>query len=425
MTSQQEGLGSLLPKEGESSKIKPKLTKYARNLTDRQSPFSAEELDETTEEYRSQGLSGSGAYAMACLKAMLCCSPHMPDVPGRDRKHKGKAELQQDIKAAKEGYERFKEFYNKGDSKRKKFFLETDLGQELQAMYLGLKLIILVEEGDQGEELLTELPEKDWGIVERDVTKNNKVKKIVFNNNSVEKVITVNSDYFDYTAKSPISLYMQDLVKQWDIPDAFLTAQDKERRCVQIGLLCGFPRNAVEQFAKYADALRPLIGYLTTPVEQFFQFNKDLSAEDHVLFKNYFTAGREGRPNAKEVNTYRDEHEEEIRSSLNKTSLKEEPEKIEYLVSLRDKELRGHILYISGNPNNDDRAFEEKVDAIFEQSGMSAFLAEERRKKRLSILLGEFGCKIVASEGVCPGNSSCASLGFTPKDRVDVWTKSD
>ncbi len=36
---------------------------------------------------------------------------------------------------------------------------------------------------------------------------------------------------------------------------------------------------------------------------------------------------------------------------------------------------------------------------------------------RLSILPGEFGCKIVASEVVCPGNSSCASLAFTPKDR--------
>ena len=34
----------------------------------------------------------------------------------------------------------------------------------------------------------------------------------------------------------------------------------------------------------------------------------------------------------------------------------------------------------------------------------------------LSVLPGEFGCEIIASEILCPGDSSCASLGFTPKD---------
>ena len=39
---------------------------------------------------------------------------------------------------------------------------------------------------------------------------------------------------------------------------------------------------------------------------------------------------------------------------------------------------------------------------------------------RLSVLLGEFSSKIVASELLCPDNSSCLSLGFTPKDREPV-----
>jgi len=43
--------------------------------------------------------------------------------------------------------------------------------------------------------------------------------------------------------------------------------------------------------------------------------------------------------------------------------------------------------------------------------------AMEERLIGLSILPGEFGCEIVASEVVCPGNSSCASSAFTLLDR--------
>ena len=50
---------------------------------------------------------------------------------------------------------------------------------------------------------------------------------------------------------------------------------------------------------------------------------------------------------------------------------------------------------------------------------------KERKEQRLSILPGDFGCKIVASEVVCPGNSFCASLAFTPKDRESAWVSLD
>ena len=41
----------------------------------------------------------------------------------------------------------------------------------------------------------------------------------------------------------------------------------------------------------------------------------------------------------------------------------------------------------------------------------------KRSAKRLSVLPGDFGCKIIASEILCSDNRSCALSSFTPKDR--------
>lgn len=73
-------------------------------------------------------------------------------------------------------------------------------------------------------------------------------------------------------------------------------------------------------------------------------------------------------------NRYAQEHQEEIRALLERRYPTLDTETKHYILTARFVDLPG-LDYTSGNPNQEDKAFEQKVRSIFEDSGMNAYIA--------------------------------------------------
>src|SRR5205814_68688 len=111
---------------------------------------------------------------------------------------------------------------------------ETQLGQELQAMYLGLKPAISLDYiSPHGRELLVSNIGKRFGIR----------GDMIYDRDLVAEVITANHDAFsDYSPdKQSLDDYMALVDRSYPSLESML----------KLGILLGYPEGAVTRFVKY------------------------------------------------------------------------------------------------------------------------------------------------------------------------------
>ena len=270
-----------------------------------------------------------------------------------------------DLARAKLGVERFKAVYDKGDEEWKRLLTETELGEELQAMYLGLRpaLSHYDENYEHNLALVMKNVSDEFGIQ----------GNTVYDRETVARVLREQSPiFFDYSStKMTVDEYMEQ-ISQEEITD-FTRAR--------FGLLFGFPPHSVLELVRHFNIYGA-----------FLDLHKDndaeLSSDERQLLSGYCN----GSPVAPEastrekharVNKFRDEHQVEIKDFLGKRVINIPNETKDYLLTARFVDLPG-FMYVSGNPNTQDIDFEQKVRDVFEQSGMNNLIAsikEERSEK--------------------------------------------
>src|SRR5436305_11757787 len=102
---------------------------------------------------------------------------------------------------AKKGVDAFRHSYEAGNDEWKSVLTETQLGQELQAMYLGLKPALSIDYiSPHGRELLVRNIGKRFGIR----------GDMIYDRDLVAEVIAENADTFsDYSPDTPLDDYME------------------------------------------------------------------------------------------------------------------------------------------------------------------------------------------------------------------------
>jgi len=268
------------------------------------------------------------------------------------------------LERAKQGVEQFKKSYEAGDENWQDFLTRTEMGKEIQAIYLGIKPLMTIYKDEVPTEIMVSMlmhyANEDFTVLDM---RNSGRNILIFSESSVERVLTTHKDYFPVDpSESEIPSYISDLGHP-------PKTQSPEQLEVQRGLLHGFPLNAPKQFAQYGSQVDRLI--------DLYDGSQPLSEEDRALLGGYLRfRNRDGSFQYSITNKFRDDHQEEIGKLLTRHFPDMDEKARQYILALRYVELPGFV-YTTDNPASDeDRAFAQKVHDIFEISGMDSFLQQ-------------------------------------------------
>jgi hypothetical protein len=237
-------------------------------------------------------------------------------------------------------------------------------------MYLGLKPLFFT--GD------TPNTQQEQAILEKHAQSGNAAysiindprRPIIYDPDQVQKIITANpQDFPDYIPNTPIHEYLQrHTTTETYKGEKSITPQTMLQTC----LLCGFPRNAAVQFVEFGDTRGMMLGGLYNNIER-------LAPEEQAVLNGYLFGSESGEePDTMEesienTNNYRETHQPETIALLDKRFPGMDKEVKLYTLNDRIIQLHG-LVYSSGNPTPEDKAFEQRVRDTFEQSGMNTYL---------------------------------------------------
>jgi hypothetical protein len=289
-----------------------------------------------------------------------------PNTAASTEQHPLEQAVDADLVRAKLGVERFKADFEAGDEEWKRLLTQTVTGEALQAMYLGLKPATMLN---------LDLPND--ALVAAHVAQSQQFSvrgHIIYDRNLVAHTIEANHQFFrDYQPdQQTIDEYLEQLhtaAERDEITDEIR---------IQNGLLCGFPQHAVLEYVNNDSIARAFRGLYETQAAE-------LSAEERALLEGY----AKGYPDVAQdsaaevianVNKFRNDHAAQIKAFIETRLLSLPDTTRNYLHTQRVVTLPG-FTYLVGNPTPEDRAFEQKVRDIFEQSGMTAFVVSVRGEK--------------------------------------------
>lgn len=262
-----------------------------------------------------------------------------------------------DIIRARRGVEEFRKMYEAGDEAWRSALRDTTLGQELQAMYLGIRPALTIDPIYENErELLLR------NIGERFAVCGN----LVYDRDLVHEVMTANADIFsDYSPdQQSLDAYMEQLEH----------SRPSFETMLKYGMLHGYPKGAVTRFVKYYT--------LAYAFSDLSQSRENLTSSEQALLNGYVMGYSATHPRSRDerlasVNRFRDEHETELETVIEKVFPDIAKDAKSYLLTERFVQLPG-LKYNVGNPTMEDSAFVERVQNIFEASGMNAYVASLR-----------------------------------------------
>lgn len=288
-----------------------------------------------------------------------------------------------DLETARKGFAAFQAQCDKDDKEWQKLLIsETAVGRGIRAMYLGLKPMLYADD----------LTTKEFETVKGLFTKHAKedfkiIGQVIMSESSVEKVLTAFPQYFpDYFPGSSAHSYISKLEQEWQKPQKkyglIPTRKSyKKEYFIQNGLLFGYPLNAVKQFANYNNAIEEL--------GKAFLSEKTSSADKQTLYGYLHGSkplldsqvGQEERKQARKhfINT----HQQDILALIDKKLpyLKDDKKGKQYLLSREGVQLPG-FQYTSGIKDESEKAFEEKVQAIYKQSGIEDYIENLKTKNQ-------------------------------------------
>ena len=306
------------------------------------------------------------------------------------------------IGRAKHGFEIFKKIYDSGDESIKDILTKGEKGVEIQALFLGLKPQVVISftiSSISQKSLLIELLKahaqedivvKDKDVVLKDV-KDAVVKVFlltIYSKSSAERVIRQYPGYFpDYTGQ-PIESYLSE--RDGFSPEKKLTDEEQ----IRTGLFFGYPHDDVKQFVDFSEPEVKFRG-LTTAAKLGLLGHNDtaLSERDKKLLSEIEDAYRKiidavnidaMRKSSNEYSNFIKNKEEEIFRIMDRLphrfypGISENAKK--HAVYNRTIGARG-FLYLSSDPDSDrTKAFLQKIDETFKESGMDEFLEQIKRK---------------------------------------------
>jgi hypothetical protein len=265
-----------------------------------------------------------------------------------------------DIIGARRGVEEFRKMYEAGDEAWRSVLRDTTLGQELQTMYLGLRPALAI----------TPIYENERELLLRNIGERFEVcGDLVYDRDLVRGVMRANADIFsDYSPdQQSLDAYVEQLEHSRPSFDTML----------KYGILHGYPKGAVTRFVKYYN-----VAYAFGDPSQS---RENLTPSEQALLNGYVTGYSATRPRSRDerianINKFRDEHETELKPVVEKVfpDIAEDAES--YLLTERFVQLPG-FTYNVGNPTQEDNVFANKVQTVFEASGMNAYVASLRSQE--------------------------------------------
>ncbi len=209
--------------------------------------------------------------------------------------------------------------------------------------------------------------------------------KNAFTESGVKKVLTnpKYSHYFDdYTAGSSIPAYISALIK------SLKEKKWGKQQDIKLGLLFGYPPEAVEEFVKYKDERDSFLREWSNKKKQLSKEERALLAgyqygnEVYKLYRsNTFDENRDinilfnvlNNIPSGDNNKFKEEHESEVKALLEKKFSEIEEGAVNYICSIRRFSLFG-MPYLSRGQNLSDKYYCDKSHYIFEKSGMNEYL---------------------------------------------------
>lgn len=247
------------------------------------------------------------------------------------------------LERAKKGREEFEEMYKNASPELQAFLSQTNLGESVQAMFLGIKPAVglTTEHIEYLQGLNIKLPE-NFRIAGNFIYDKDQVRE------KMEQYPEVFNNFGEY---ENLDTYIGSLSFEFS---------SGEESMIRTGIILGYPEDTVQMFARNVNtAYIPFLDSLNDP-----RLREGLTESEVVALDNY---------NKDENNLAPSAYQNEIASIIEKkfSDMSEEGKK--FILNTHLVETHG-FHYRSGNPVSEDSNFKQQVETVFEQSGMNTFI---------------------------------------------------
>jgi len=258
------------------------------------------------------------------------------------------------LERARKGVEKFKELYAsiKDDNKWKDALVSSQVGFELQALYLGIKPygnFMLARGGELTlplEIIKDHLPDHLEGSSQKLRVRSHGSRTVL------QKILKMQKEYFsDYNEEEPINSYLSRR------GSPYVPYGAGERPVAQSGFLFGYPPNDAKKYAKYDSSWQRVL-YAAGDAEY----------KDKNTLAGQFL--REGQRDENFLNT----HQQAIYDIIDKYASDVIEGTKEYVIGRRKVSLRGFVYHTDDPQSDENGAFAQRVNNAFEQSGMNDFI---------------------------------------------------
>lgn len=269
----------------------------------------------------------------------------------------------EELDRAKAGVQKLKGTLKRCDSSSKKLILNSDAGEQLQCMFLGIKPISALMPGIVERVKAIPLPER-FKFVD----------KHLYDSETTSRTLKENPDVFpDFDGNT--DKYMQEFLSK-----APAAARDPER-IAQVGVLYGFPKMAAKEYANYfPDYYRELISFSIALAPEAIRYPErwgEIAREAVLHYGGYDKTGKVVN-DPKYLADFLDQREAEVKEYLTDVNPNWPEDAIDYCVKVRSQHIRAfHFGVRRDLPES--ITFRERIEGLYEASGMNRVLATSQR----------------------------------------------
>ena len=271
----------------------------------------------------------------------------------------------EELKRAKQGAAEFRQVFTTSGFFSRVLLRHSEASQELQSMFLGLKPIADLS--------LTGLERtKDTPLPSRLQT----VGQVIYDEESVKETIAQNPEVFEDFGQfnSDLGKYLDDLINR---RHAF-TFQAAPEDIKRIGLLYGFPKDAVFQFAQHSQNRAHLVIWASQSVPSVLRPDNQYSPLAQATILHFAALNEKGKPVGSDYSSpFFASHKQEVKDYLGQLFPTFGEDDLDYFVESQPAKARG-FGYATGKITPETEKFPQKVEEIYERSGMNAFLKSSR-----------------------------------------------
>lgn len=267
-----------------------------------------------------------------------------------------------ELERAKQGVEDFKKTFQSNWLDGRRILRSGRIAPAIQSMFLGLKPMVGFTVSEIKEAEKVKFPDRF------------KLQKDhLYDRELVKEVIDKNPDVFDdFSEGSDIDAYMQNLFDRGP-------SNQNSKYVIKVGLLYGFPKDAVLSYAKNIDRYASIQETFRKLAFLYLGTMSDLTDKQKDIYRHLaLIRGTKVDLTPDYMHDFLDQHEEEARRFLEDQSfVKMTEEEIDFMVKNRPVSTLG-FEYGTSVSTDATLAFPKKVDELYEKSGMNSFISRSR-----------------------------------------------